>query len=574
MSQEQLKTITTEAKDLMTEVYPETDARKLQEWLIGSTHGQSLIGELEKNRHDVKNAGISRLGILVEACANYNFRKDFDRDDRLPPDARTELGLKILETVAGGDKKKMAEIYNEGVEEVELAEGVNAFQIKDRASTELAGIVEEVVDEWVADSLQAQLRTVNLKYEAREQALRKANQRVEEAEKKGGGETWNDERRKEVKGIYEELPKQARQPIDNNLDQYIRESDQIKEVDREETEAPQNLEVAYQSLLRKFEDLEGVDIDALRRLGLTNKVVAHLPQILRLKLDERRTEQARQRQTNKEKKEVKGYFAEHKLKLVGESGIDETLQKKFQMARDLGVDALPQDQRIVMPTEFEEVKEVGVMLNKAGAVMETALTVDSFNSFDRKRLLWDELLIILDKQTEKTDEFKLTKQYSGDDDQVGSFVVKSGDQTIGAIVFDKDRIGKLIIKWERPEATNLLDTSVYLVNLLEKVEGEGNELKGLKLTAVVETEAVPTEPVEPAGTVLETSGSDLEVESPAPEPEKPTVEPKEAPEIPNWLRDLRSAPSQVAAEEVLPVVTPEPVATEEAKEPKHKRIAV
>ncbi|MCG2691544.1 hypothetical protein L6272_01810, partial [Microgenomates group bacterium] len=143
MNQEQLAKITPEAKDLITEVYPETDARKLQKWLIGSAHAHDLIGELDKNTHDVKNAGISRLGILVEACANHHFRKDFDRDDRLPPDVRTELGLQILENVAKkalpGDaellavKAKMAEIYNEGIGEVELAEGVNVFQIKDPA---------------------------------------------------------------------------------------------------------------------------------------------------------------------------------------------------------------------------------------------------------------------------------------------------------------------------------------------------------------------------------------------------------------------------------------------------------
>ncbi|MCG2692462.1 hypothetical protein L6272_06630, partial [Microgenomates group bacterium] len=401
---------------------------------------------------------------------------------------------------------------------------------------------------------------LGLKYQAREGAITSANLRAEKAERElaeakaapaqAEKAEWDEATRERVKGIYEELPKQARQPIDNNLDQYIRESDQIKEVDKEETEAPQNLEVAYQSLLRKFEDLEGVDIDALRRLGLTNKVVAHLPQILRLKLDERRAEQARQRQTNKERKEVEGYFATHEVKIEvnkkDDIVVDDDWQANLDKAVGLGIEPLAEVLLLPVPTGLKDMTNLEFRLEQSGRISQTVLTSQKLTASPDLDARKSRLTVLALDGVEKP--FLLVRQFQ-DGQEV--FTLERSGEKIGDVKFNEQ--GGLVVSWKEMTAGEVLGASWGITNLCEETWGKDRGLKGLKLIAVAEAEAVPTEPVEPVKpAAVAPTGTVLEAESPAPEPEKPTVKPKEVPEIPDWLKNLESASSQEEEEKLPP----------------------
>lgn len=516
------------------------------------------------------------------------------------------------------------ELYGELSGEVEDLDGImregfseqdGVWRFTGKAETSLADKVTEVIDERVKTDrpeanlaeLEEQIKDLKWKLGIEKEANGELLSKLDNAEREltearavkpatAEQVSWDQAAREKTRVFYEALPARktpkGELKVRDQLDRALAALDPVT-VKAENMNPPENLAETDNKLIAEFQQLPEVFIalgiqpeanmlaavktvfgellkrnkldslvdfcTSLKTLPNAQEVVVALQDIMHFRLEERRKNQEQIYAQNRKRKEVRDYFAGHELKLVGERGIDEVLKQKFQMARDLGIDVLTQDQKITMPTELDEVTEVEVILDKVGAVIGTVLSVESFQGFDKKPLLWDELTTIVKAQTEIT-AFRLIKEYSGDEDQVGSFVVMFGEGRIGRIEFDKDRIGKLIVKWERPEATNLLDTSVYLINLLEKVEGEGSELKGLKLTAAAKGEAEKPEE-KPKEEVKEAVASVTEMPSPAAgepvvaaetpkelvEPVESVIKPRKAEsESPDWLRALQEAPSRAA----------------------------
>ncbi|MBU1260656.1 MAG: hypothetical protein KKE40_05930, partial [Planctomycetes bacterium] len=272
------------------------------------------------------------------------------------------------------------------------------------------------------------------------------------------------------------------------------------------------------------------------------------PQILRLKLDERRTEQARQRQTNKERKEVEDYFATHEVKIEvnKKDGIitDDDWEDNLDKAVGLGIEPLTAELLLTVPTGLKDMTNLEFRLEKSGKISQTVLTrqklTDSPDLDARKAYLTVLALDEVDKP------FLLVRQFQEGQEV---FTMERSGEKIGDVKFNEQ--GGLVVSWKEMSTAEALGASVGLTNLCEETWGKDKGLNGLELTAVAVGETVqPEQPAEVAE----------EVELTEPEPEAP-VEAVVA-------KELEESPASAMAE----MATTTPVETVAEAEPVQQKV--
>lgn len=522
-----IKDFDIDTQDKVINTMVSKDRQKIEEWLgqgesFRAREAKFLAQELGEHQLNIEKGSNRALVLVMAKMISLTGTWGMGQEQEL-------LMERLIENL-GGEEKAQAVIEEGFIQQDDV------WRLIGKPETALADTVSEVVDGWWGtESQQAQLRTAKLKYQAREQALINSNKRTEEAKKEfaaleetalaqtsfiedlqrrlriaeAGGGNWNDERKKQLETLFASEPDKVR----NQIAAAVKKLDPINDKKvASQIEAPENLAETDKTLLEKFGKLEGLDSGKLVAAGISNEVMGSLAQILRLQLEQRRAGQETTRQNNREKKAVRDYFAGHEIRLtINNSGIADELNVNVQKAATLEIKPFAEDFSLVLTgneLKLDSVQAVGIFLDTSGGITSTAVTVEEYKEFE-KNVVWDELFYLC-KEQEKGREFALEKQYAQGGAGEDSYVIKAGEKTIGRVEYNPDQKGKLTINWDKVGVETIFRASTYLVNLIEKVEGEGSEIKGLWVDGVrsekikAEKEAAEKPAEKPAPVVKET----------------------------------------------------------------------
>jgi len=508
-----------------------------------------------------------------------------------------DLEDKVRESLSG-IQDNVDEILAEGFTS---REGTTTWYLTERPKTCLAETVKGVVDWWWQENdPQAQLeitkgllvkqREINqeaidlgrgylIQYDTSERQLDEARKQIQELQQRlpaEGNEVWGDKEREAAAKIYNSLTK----PIKEAISTYLREKDWIKEVGAEEVAVPEGAAKKDKELLDRMQRLEGLDRKVLHQIvdrKNNGEVLSALPEIMRLKLEERRKAQEQTRKDNREKKEVKDYFAEHEIKLIYDQdnsgfGVEKGLSEQLEKAQSLGVNIFEADKELSVSTGQTEVTDLSLILDPQGRLKTTKIKAATLRLevFNNPKILEEEMISVFGSERKQESESNAYIFARGEN----GFVVKYNNAIIGKVSFNQTA-GEMIINWQTQDGdlagfsvakrlnqewnsgiAGLIDNKLGGFELKVVVEGGAEKTEEVKSEPV----AIPAEPIVPveAAPAPETASAEP-VESVVPAPpvaeeavstaELPTPS-KEAPkseeEMPDWLRALQEAPFQPA----------------------------
>lgn len=471
------------------EVFTVNDRKQFVDWLEQGPGGfnfetDALMKGLDNNRYDFTKPIHKHLALIAA--------KFFSMGLGLGTPADRKLIAEKLEIAVGG-KANLKAIVSEGFEESggKIQFQPNLFN-NDEVTTDLAGKVEDAVDEWFTDSPQQQLEKIQTMYQARENAIITANQRAENAERQQHsdgeeiallhrkleekkafeGEVWGDKERQAATAVYEALPEKVRRKIEVVM----------KKVD---------LEKPDEELLTSFKEFGGFEIADLAKWGNNwGEILAVLPAIMHLKLEEKRKIIA-------EKEAVREYFETHELVLqLNQDGADFTisgsvgddLYKQLTAARTLGVDIFEAEKEISVATKNEEITGLVFGFDGQGNIIKTVITSKTLSeeALANSQVLEEEMITVFGSQRQQENQ-----PYRFVRDEEGKFVVKFNDDIVGRVEFNQQQ-GEMIISWEVDKEGHYYSSSagMFVSNKLAEKWGEGKKLGGLELKAVKKAEAV------------------------------------------------------------------------------------
>lgn len=573
----------------------EADAREMVDWLgvgTGKFNPQTaefLFFEMGKNQQDSAK-GWGRLSVLIAARMIYHQGNPGGKET-------VDLEDKVRESLSG-IQDNVDEILAEGFTS---REGTTTWYLTERPKTCLAETVKGVVDWWWQENdPQAQLeitkgllvkqREINqeaidlgrgylIQYDTSERQLDEARKQIQELQQRlpaEGNEVWGDKEREAAAKIYNSLTK----PIKEAISTYLREKDWIKEVGAEEVAVPEGAAKKDKELLDRMQRLEGLDRKVLHQIvdrKNNGEVLSALPEIMRLKLEERRKAQEQTRKDNREKKEVKDYFAEHEIKLIYDQdnsgfGVEKGLSEQLEKAQSLGVNIFEADKELSVSTGQTEVTDLSLILDPQGRLKTTKIKAATLRLevFNNPKILEEEMISVFGSERKQESESNTYIFARGEN----GFVVKYNNAIIGKVSFNQTA-GEMIINWQTQDGdlagfsvakrlnqewnsgiAGLIDNKLGGFELKVVVEGGAEKTEEVKSEPV----AIPAEPIVPveAAPAPETASAEP-VESVVPAPpvaeeavsiaELPTPS-KEAPkseeEMPDWLRALQEAPFQPA----------------------------
>lgn len=330
---------------------------------------------------------------------------------------------------------------------------------------------------------------------------------------------WGEAQRQKVEEISARLSKK----VNAELLRYLKRIDPVKIAGQ--TEMPDNVAETDKQLHQKFDNLEGVDLRKLLDLGMDNETDAHLGKILQLKVAEKREEQREQIEKNKQKQEVRNYFARHGLKLEFDrmSRVDEELQKFFDAAIRLGIEPLPSQVALKISSARGDISEVELVFEDTGKISQTLLTSKRLAQAPDSTARGAFLTIWALEETNF--DVKLVRSVTNGKEKFNLLLI---EENIGQVEIDAQ--GRLAVEWRLANPKEVLEGSVAVANLWNKLWGEGErlgeeELGGLRLRA--EAKSQPEE-------------TPFEKAAPAPEPPE-SIQRED--EIPDWLKELRQGSS-------------------------------
>lgn len=521
---ETLEGLSSEQSAVVRDVFSREDAAKFAQWTKDGSMAVDMVESLNLFSQD-REKGTPRLLVLVDACANFYYRQKFGTDETLTTKQRKEFAGQVLHSlaeekvgVAGGSvdneeevTEVMRKIFMEGFDD----EG--KLTSPGEVTTVLSGKIEELVKPWVEkDSPQAQVRTLaaqiqriqasagesedradNLEKRVKElgnlQELAEAQTtHIEELQRKlriveAGGGAWNEERRKVVETLFSSQPDKVR----NQIAAALKKLDPINDKKvASQIEAPENLAETDKTLLEKFGKLEGLDLGKLVAAGISNEVMGSLAQILRLQLEQRRARQETTRQNNREKKEVKDYFATHeaKIEVNKKEGIivDDAWLENLDRAAALGIEPLTKELLLPISTGLKDITDLEFRLEQSGRISQTVLASQKLTTSPDLDARKSRLTVLALDEVEKP--FLLVRQFQEGQEV---FTVEWINKKIGDVKFNEQ--GNLVISWEEMAAGEVLGASVGITNLCEEAWGRDRGLKGLKLTAAEPVERLTPE---------------------------------------------------------------------------------
>ena len=593
-------------QNVVNETIGFADREKFEQWLgkgadFRVKEARFLAQELGDHQRNINNGSNRALVLLMAKMISLTGTWGRGEDHEL-------LMNRLIKDLGGDDKAQ--QVIEEG-----FSEENGVWRLTGKPETDLADQVSEVVDEWFKkDSPQA--REKKLKEELQVLAAQQnriqagageSEDRADELEVENNrlkdlavAQTTHIEElgrklrvakeqkaqpvltegvegeaaaREKAEAVYEALPPK----IQKMIDKVLKQLDPIKKVKDSETEPPENLGETDKALLEQFKVFSGLDLAELAKLEKAGEVLSALPEIMRLKLEERRKAQAGVREKNREKKAVKDYFAEHEIKLIYDQdnsgfGVEKGLSEQLEKAQSLGVNIFEADKELSVSTGQTEVTDLSLILDPQGRLKTTKIKAATLRLevFNNPKILEEEMISVFGSERKQESESNAYIFARGEN----GFVVKYNNAIIGKVSFNQTA-GEMIINWQTQDGdlagfsvakrlnqewnsgiAGLIDNKLGGFELKVVVEGGAEKTEEVKSEPV----AIPAEPIVPveAAPAPETASAEP-VESVVPAPpvaeeavstaELPTPS-KEAPkseeEMPDWLRALQEAPFQPA----------------------------
>jgi len=562
-------------QNVVNETIGFADREKFEQWLgkgadFRVKEARFLAQELGDHQRNINNGSNRALVLLMAKMISLTGTWGRGEDHEL-------LMNRLIKDLGGDDKAQ--QVIEEG-----FSEENGVWRLIGKPETDLADQVSEVVDEWFKkDSPQA--REEKLKEELQDLAVAQTTH-IEELGRKlrvakeqkaqpvlTEGVEGEAAAREKAEAVYEALPPK----IQKMIDKVLKQLDPIKKVKDSETEPPENLGETDKALLEQFKVFSGLDLAELAKLEKAGEVLSALPEIMRLKLEERRKAQAGVREKNREKKAVKDYFAEHEIKLIYDQdnsgfGVEKGLSEQLEKAQSLGVNIFEADKELSVSTGQTEVTDLSLILDPQGRLKTTKIKAATLRLevFNNPKILEEEMISVFGSERKQESESNAYIFARGEN----GFVVKYNNAIIGKVSFNQTA-GEMIINWQTQDGdlagfsvakrlnqewnsgiAGLIDNKLGGFELKVVVEGGAEKTEEVKSEPV----AIPAEPIVPveAAPAPETASAEP-VESVVPAPpvaeeavstaELPTPS-KEAPkseeEMPDWLRALQEAPFQPA----------------------------
>ena len=562
-------------QNVVNETIGFADREKFEQWLgkgadFRVKEARFLAQELGDHQRNINNGSNRALVLLMAKMISLTGTWGRGEDHEL-------LMNRLIKDLGGDDKAQ--QVIEEG-----FSEENGVWRLTGKPETDLADQVSEVVDEWFKkDSPQA--REKKLKEELQDLAVAQTTH-IEELGRKlrvakeqkaqpvlTEGVEGEAAAREKAEAVYEALPPK----IQKMIDKVLKQLDPIKKVKDSETEPPENLGETDKALLEQFKVFSGLDLAELAKLEKAGEVLSALPEIMRLKLEERRKAQAGVREKNREKKAVKDYFAEHEIKLIYDQdnsgfGVEKGLSEQLEKAQSLGVNIFEADKELSVSTGQTEVTDLSLILDPQGRLKTTKIKAATLRLevFNNPKILEEEMISVFGSERKQESESNAYIFARGEN----GFVVKYNNAIIGKVSFNQTA-GEMIINWQTQDGdlagfsvakrlnqewnsgiAGLIDNKLGGFELKVVVEGGAEKTEEVKSEPV----AIPAEPIVPveAAPAPETASAEP-VESVVPAPpvaeeavstaELPTPS-KEAPkseeEMPDWLRALQEAPFQPA----------------------------
>jgi len=477
-------------QNVVNETIGFADREKFEQWLgkgadFRVKEARFLAQELGDHQRNINNGSNRALVLLMAKMISLTGTWGRGEDHEL-------LMNRLIKDLGGDDKAQ--QVIEEG-----FSEENGVWRLTGKPETDLADQVSEVVDEWFKkDSPQVREKKLKEKFqdlavaqtthiEELRRKLRVAKEQKAQPVLTEGVEGEAAAREKAGK-IYEALPAEIKEYIKT----YIADSDRIQPIGNEVDE-PENLAEKDRELLKKLRELDGFATRVLKELVFRetgSKELAFLPDILHLKLEERRIEQVKARERNRQIKDLRAH--EPRIEITdGGMVIDESWKVISGKAKDLAVSLLSQDVKLGLTTGLADITNVEMLIDTDGKIKQTEIISRTLTENPDKDVVRSRL-IILTADENQTGPIKLVKPKT---QRENKFSIQTGEQRIGDVEIGKD--GKLLIKWIDMELAVALDANVKLVNLLEHHLYGGEEgLKGLKLIMVRKNKAGAEVPAE------------------------------------------------------------------------------
>jgi len=508
-------------QNVVNETIGFADREKFEQWLgkgadFRVKEARFLAQELGDHQRNINNGSNRALVLLMAKMISLTGTWGRGEDHEL-------LMNRLIKDLGGDDKAQ--QVIEEG-----FSEENGVWRLTGKPETDLADQVSEVVDEWFKkDSPQAREKKLKEELqvlaaqqnriqagagesEDRADKLEESNKEfqdlavaqtthIEELRRKlrvakeqkaqpvlTEGVEGEAAAREKAGKIYEALPAEIKEYIKT----YIADSDRIQPIGNEVDE-PENLAEKDRELLKKLRELDGFATRVLKELVFRetgSKELAFLPDILHLKLEERRIEQVKARERNRQIKDLRAH--EPRIEITdGGMVIDESWKVISGKAKDLAVSLLSQDVKLGLTTGLADITNVEMLIDTDGKIKQTEIISRTLTENPDKDVVRSRL-IILTADENQTGPIKLVKPKT---QRENKFSIQTGEQRIGDVEIGKD--GKLLIKWIDMELAVALDANVKLVNLLEHHLYGGEEgLKGLKLIMVRKNKAGAEVPAE------------------------------------------------------------------------------
>jgi len=562
-------------QNVVNETIGFADREKFEQWLgkgadFRVKEARFLAQELGDHQRNINNGSNRALVLLMAKMISLTGTWGRGEDHEL-------LMNRLIKDLGGDDKAQ--QVIEEG-----FSEENGVWRLTGKPETDLADQVSEVVDEWFKkDSPQAREEKLKEKFQdlavAQTTHIEELRRKLRVAKEQKAqpvlteGVEGEAAAREKAEAVYEALPPK----IQKMIDKVLKQLDPIKKVKDSETEPPENLGETDKALLEQFKVFSGLDLAELAKLEKAGEVLSALPEIMRLKLEERRKAQAGVREKNREKKAVKDYFAEHEIKLIYDQdnsgfGVEKGLSEQLEKAQSLGVNIFEADKELSVSTGQTEVTDLSLILDPQGRLKTTKIKAATLRLevFNNPKILEEEMISVFGSERKQESESNAYIFARGEN----GFVVKYNNAIIGKVSFNQTA-GEMIINWQTQDGdlagfsvakrlnqewnsgiAGLIDNKLGGFELKVVVEGGAEKTEEVKSEPV----AIPAEPIVPveAAPAPETASAEP-VESVVPAPpvaeeavstaELPTPS-KEAPkseeEMPDWLRALQEAPFQPA----------------------------
>jgi len=562
-------------QNVVNETIGFADREKFEQWLgkgadFRVKEARFLAQELGDHQRNINNGSNRALVLLMAKMISLTGTWGRGEDHEL-------LMNRLIKDLGGDDKAQ--QVIEEG-----FSEENGVWRLIGKPETDLADQVSEVVDEWFKkDSPQAREEKLKEKFQdlavAQTTHIEELRRKLRVAKEQKAqpvlteGVEGEAAAREKAEAVYEALPPK----IQKMIDKVLKQLDPIKKVKDSETEPPENLGETDKALLEQFKVFSGLDLAELAKLEKAGEVLSALPEIMRLKLEERRKAQAGVREKNREKKAVKDYFAEHEIKLIYDQdnsgfGVEKGLSEQLEKAQSLGVNIFEADKELSVSTGQTEVTDLSLILDPQGRLKTTKIKAATLRLevFNNPKILEEEMISVFGSERKQESESNAYIFARGEN----GFVVKYNNAIIGKVSFNQTA-GEMIINWQTQDGdlagfsvakrlnqewnsgiAGLIDNKLGGFELKVVVEGGAEKTEEVKSEPV----AIPAEPIVPveAAPAPETASAEP-VESVVPAPpvaeeavstaELPTPS-KEAPkseeEMPDWLRALQEAPFQPA----------------------------